>query len=121
MSTTGAKLVVVDSVALASGEAQEDAAVVRYFSALRSLDAASLSIAHVAHGRKDSPFGSVYWVNIPQLSLQDSGGIGGRQSYCVGVDGHQGQLDSLARALSAWDIRFDLDEVTISPGATLGC
>ena len=61
-------LVVVDSAGPACGGEPEAAAMaIAYFTALRSLKVASLTIAHRSKGVGSSgPFGSVYWVNYPR-------------------------------------------------------
>ena len=71
------QMIVVDSAAPACGGEPETAeAAVKYFTALRSLKIASITIAHV---RKDERiFGSVYWRNYPRrvfrlTSTQEAG------------------------------------------------
>ena len=61
-------LVIVDSAGPACGGEPEAAAMaIAYFTALRSLKVASLTIAHRSKGVGSSgPFGSVYWVNYPR-------------------------------------------------------
>lgn len=61
-------LVIVDSAGPACGGEPEAAAMaIAYFTALRSLKIASLTIAHRSKGITSSgPFGSVYWVNYPR-------------------------------------------------------
>ena len=82
---------------LACGEAQEDQAVARYFSAIRTLGTASLSIAHVSKGRKDEPFGSVFWVNLPRLVCHVQGESEDGK-LTVGVTGTKANSISLACA-----------------------
>ena len=61
-------LIIVDSAGPACGGEPEAAAMaIAYFTALRSLKVASLTIAHRSKGITSSgPFGSVYWVNYPR-------------------------------------------------------
>ncbi|MFC2027457.1 AAA family ATPase [Chloroflexota bacterium] len=67
---TEAALVIVDSVGSACGGEPESAEVVlRYFMALRSLKATTLSIDHVAKsGDSKTPFGSVFKINAASLT-----------------------------------------------------
>ena len=65
------KLIVVDSAGPACGGDPESAAsAINYFTALRSLRVASITIAHRSKGGTVGPFGSVYWVNYPRMSFE---------------------------------------------------
>lgn len=59
---------VVDSAAPACGGEPENAdATIRFFTAIRSLKITALIIAHkTKNGTAHSPFGSVYWINLPR-------------------------------------------------------
>ena len=61
-------LVVVDSAGPACGGEPEQAdAAIMFFNALRALKVSCLVIAHRAkHDQKSTPFGSVYWWNLPR-------------------------------------------------------
>ena len=63
---TGARVVVIDSVALAAGAELEKAeTAIRFFEALRSLNMPSLLIGHTAKNTDEkSPFGSVFFYNL---------------------------------------------------------
>ena len=64
-------LIVVDSAGPACGGDTESAAsAINYFTALRSLRVASITIAHRSKGGSVGPFGSVYWVNYPRMSFE---------------------------------------------------
>lgn len=62
------QLVVVDSAGPAcGGEPESAAAVIPFFSALRSLRITSLVVAHKAKNATTvGPFGSAYWMNMPR-------------------------------------------------------
>lgn len=62
------QLVVVDSAGPAcGGEPESAAAVIPFFTALRSLRVTSLIVAHKAKNTNGvGPFGSVYWLNMPR-------------------------------------------------------
>ena len=62
------KLIVVDSAGLACGGApQDEAMVLPFFGALRQLNVASVTIAHVPkNAERKTPLGSVYWWNMPR-------------------------------------------------------
>lgn len=66
------RLLVVDSAGLACGGVpQDESQVIPYFGTLRQLGVASLTIAHVAKNvEHKTPFGSVYWINIPRSIYQ---------------------------------------------------
>lgn len=65
-------LVVVDSAGPAcGGEPEAAAAAISYFTALRSLQVSTLTIAHQSKGAGSvGPFGSVYWVNYPRNTFE---------------------------------------------------
>ena len=84
----GIKLVVVDSAGPAcGGEPESAAATLKFFDSLRDMSdpndpVSSIILAHVTHearkGGKSSPFGSVFWSNLPRntFSLEVSRGQG---------------------------------------------
>ena len=64
-------LIIVDSAGPACGGDPETAAsAISYFTALRSLRKASITIAHRSKSNSVGPFGSVYWVNYPRMSYE---------------------------------------------------
>ena len=64
-------LIIVDSAGPACGGDPESAAsAISYFTALRSLRKASVTIAHRSKGGSVGPFGSVYWVNYPRMAYE---------------------------------------------------
>ena len=64
-------LLIIDSAGPACGGDPETASsAIAYFTALRSLRIASITIAHRSKGGSVGPFGSVYWVNYPRLSYE---------------------------------------------------
>ena len=64
-------LIIVDSAGPACGGDPESAAsAINYFTALRSLRKASITIAHRSKGGSVGPFGSVYWVNYPRMAYE---------------------------------------------------
>ena len=65
------ELIIVDSAGPACGGDPESAAsAITYFTALRSLRKASITIAHRSKGGSVGPFGSVYWVNYPRMAYE---------------------------------------------------
>lgn len=63
-------LVIIDSAAPAVLEPESASMTTEYFRALRSLNATSLTIAHVAKNSKaDSPYGSAFWRNLPRATF----------------------------------------------------
>ena len=65
------QLVIVDSAGPACGGDPESASsAINYFTALRSLRKASITIAHRSKGGSVGPFGSVYWVNYPRMAYE---------------------------------------------------
>ena len=64
-------LIIVDSAGPACGGDPESAAsAINYFTALRSLRKASITIAHRSKGGSVGPFGSVYWINYPRMAYE---------------------------------------------------
>ena len=64
-------LIIVDSAGPACGGDPETAAsAISYFTALRSLRKASITIAHRSKSNSVGPFGSVYWVNYPRMTYE---------------------------------------------------
>lgn len=64
-------LVIVDSAAPACSEPESSTFVTAYFRALRSLQATSLTIAHVTKDTKvDAPFGSIFWRNLARSTFK---------------------------------------------------
>ena len=64
-------LLIIDSAGPACGGDPETASsAIAYFTALRSLRIASITIAHRSKGGSVGPFGSVYWVNYPRMSYE---------------------------------------------------
>lgn len=60
-------LIIVDSAAPATAEAQSDASVSEFHRALRGLGVSAVCIAHMSKNGHDSePFGSVFWRNLPR-------------------------------------------------------
>ena len=67
----GIDLVIIDSAGPACGGDPESASsAINYFTALRSLRKASITIAHRSKSGSTGPFGSVYWVNYPRMSYE---------------------------------------------------
>jgi energy-coupling factor transporter ATP-binding protein EcfA2 len=68
VAENGVVLVIIDSAGPAcGGEPETASAAIGYFTALRSLRIASLTIAHKSKTTGGSgPFGSVYWTNYPR-------------------------------------------------------
>jgi len=65
------ELVIIDSAGPACGGDPESAAsAINYFTALRSLRKASITIAHRSKNGSVGPFGSVYWVNYPRMAYE---------------------------------------------------
>jgi len=66
------QLVIIDSAGPAcGGEPEAASSAISYFTALRSLHATSLTIAHRSKGAGSiGPFGSVYWVNYPRSTYE---------------------------------------------------
>lgn len=70
-ATEDVSLIVVDSAGPACGGDPESAAsAINYFTALRSLRRASITIAHRSKSNSIGPFGSVYWVNYPRMAYE---------------------------------------------------
>ena len=64
-------LIIVDSAGPACGGDPESAAsAISYFTALRSLRIASITIAHRSKSQTVGPFGSVYWINYPRMAYE---------------------------------------------------
>lgn len=64
-------LVIVDSAAPACSEPESASFVAEYFRALRSLQATTLTIAHITKNTRDAaPFGSVFWRNLPRANFK---------------------------------------------------
>ena len=64
-------LLIIDSAAPAVGEPESSTMTNQYFSALRSLEITSLTIAHVAKtGKVDEPFGSIFFRNLPRANFR---------------------------------------------------
>ena len=59
-------LIVVDSAALAAGEAETSADATRLFEAIREIDVTALVVAHVPKADASRPFGSVFMRNGPR-------------------------------------------------------
>ena len=80
-------MVVVDSAGPACGGEPESAeATIKYFSALRSLNITTLTIAHVSKEKNEHPFGSVYWTNQPRRVFRlTSTQAPGDSSYTLGI------------------------------------
>ena len=71
MAEENVALIIVDSAGPACGGDPETAAsAISYFTALRSLRKASITIAHRSKTNSVGPFGSVYWVNYPRMSYE---------------------------------------------------
>ena len=64
-------LVVIDSAGPACGGDPESAsAAINYFTALRSLRIASITIAHRSKAQTIGPYGSVNWMNYPRMAYE---------------------------------------------------
>ena len=59
-------LIVIDSAALAAGEAETSADATRLFEAIREIDVTALVVAHVPKADASRPFGSVFMRNGPR-------------------------------------------------------
>ena len=62
------QFVVIDSAGLAcGGKPQDESMVIPFFGALRQIGVTTFTIAHVAkNAHEKTPFGSVYWINMPR-------------------------------------------------------
>ena len=59
-------MIVIDSAALAAGEAETSADATRLFEAIREIDVTALVVAHVPKADASRPFGSVFMRNGPR-------------------------------------------------------
>jgi|TARA_R110000744_G_scaffold5642_4_gene20062 hypothetical protein len=80
-------LVIIDSAGPACGGEPESAeATNKYFAALRSLNVATATIAHVSKAESGHPFGSVYWTNLPRRTYRiTSTQAAGDTEYTLGI------------------------------------
>ena len=91
ISRMGIKTVVIDSAGPACGGEPESAApTLKFFDSLRDMSDPSnpvqtIILAHVTHearkGGKSSPFGSVYWINLPRNVFELAVSAGQRQHH----------------------------------------
>ena len=117
------------------GEPESASATLKFFEALRSLsnpDAPlqSLILAHVTHegrraggGRAGSPFGSVYWLNLPRsvFELQSAQEEGSNYSDFA-LHHRKSNLGPLHKPLGfrlTWDEGCSIDELDIRQNAAL--
>ena len=87
----GIKTVVIDSAGPACGGEPESASpTLKFFDALRDMSdpedpVQTIILAHVTHearkGGKSSPFGSVYWINLPRNVFELAVSAGQRQNH----------------------------------------
>jgi len=87
----GVRTVVIDSAGPACGGEPESAApTLKFFDALRDMSdpndpVQSIILAHVTHearkGGRSSPFGSVYWINLPRNVFELAVSAGQRQNH----------------------------------------
>jgi len=87
----GIRTIVIDSAGPACGGEPESAApTLKFFDALRDMSdpndpVQSIILAHVTHearkGGRSSPFGSVYWINLPRNVFELAVSAGQRQNH----------------------------------------
>ena len=100
--------IVVDSAGPACGGLPNDPdAAIGYFTALRSLQVTSLTIAHKSkNALANSPFGSVYWVNYPRniYELKKSQKAGENNIHVAML--HKKHNDSAEQAPMTYQFKF---------------
>ena len=119
----GIRTVVIDSAGPACGGEPESAApTLKFFDSLRDISnptapVSSIILAHVTHearkGGKSSPFGSVFWINLPRNIFELAVSAGQRQNHSDYALHHRKSNTGSLRPPLGFRLTWDADGCSI--------